>query len=896
MPQPAQIGALTDELVASITNFSPSTNAQAFKHAKDLAARGLRGYQYGRTNQFDVRAKLDGFDEKFRVLNRDDLANALLERLKELDKVSTKWTPETLSLLLQLSDRPVEKSNVDDLELLKPPQSPSPLTWAEIIADDPLDEEGIWESIDYAAESSEDEKDYRKREKARASEPTPSSSFTEEDSHLDPESYVIPIQKDALLDIRKEQFWRHPAEHQAGGALAEGNHAAKKSASEITELQMIREVLFMLAGLPTTLYTIDTNLREFKINTVFTLGHVVSLTLDDLLSDLGGIGTQIYRLRKWTGNNPPIPLFQTFEAAVMKRLAQFDSSLAGLQSRYLNPEVPVSVSLLELHNEVRGFAGPILQLATLVVAVMPTLSENPFLYLEALFERTSLAQMMSDVGLFQFFARIFLDCLQPYLKPIRIWMEHGELGPDNETFFVFMNDKSSEAASLWHDRYAIRRHLNGELHAPNFLHPAALRIFNTGKSIVFLKELANHHKYTNIAQDEPRLDFETICGEAESLPFAPFSELFGSAFEAWIGSKFSLASTVLRQKLSSECGLWEVLDTFRIVYLGADGSLLQDFADLVFERMDELDSNWNDRYLLTELVHGIYGAVLAPGQAERLVIRRSTTKHRGRSVKGLSAVVVDYNIPWSIANIIQKSSLQIYQRAFGFLLKVYRAKYLLQKVSWNDIQGLGDDSLSRLGLKMRHRLIWSTDVLRTYLTETVFASSTSQMEEALSAADDIDAMAGIHTSYITRLQDLCLLSKNFSPIYQAIMSLLDLVVDFADAHSRRPNASASLAKVQTSQQKRDARRRKLRDRRRSIIPTRQNSSDDGSEDEYDGDAESSTSHDAATSESLYKIQEQFDRLVPFVVAGLKGVSRAGGESAWEMLAERLDWNFKVRCS
>ncbi|KAF2496790.1 hypothetical protein BU16DRAFT_458569 [Lophium mytilinum] len=891
MPQPAQIGALTDELVASITTFSPSTNAQAFKHAKDLATRGLRGYQYGRTNQFDVRAKLDGFDEKFRVLNRDNLANALLKRLNELDKVSTKWTPETLSLLLQLSDRPVEKTNVDDLELLKPPPSPSPLTWAQIIADDPLDEEGVWESIDYAADSSEDEKDYRRREKTRAPELTPSSSITEEDSHLDPESYVIPLQAEALHDIQKEQFWRGPTDRRINGALAEGDDEAKNDTSEITELQMIREVLFMLAGLPTTLYSIDTNSREFKVNKSFTLSHVIPLTLLDLLSDSGDIGTQIYRLRKWTGNKPPIPLFQTFEAAVMRRLSQFDRNLAALQSQYLNPDMLVSISLLQVHNEVRGTAGSILQLATLVVTVMPTLSENPFLHLEALFERTSLAQMVSDVELFEFFARMFLDCLQPYLKPIRTWMEHGDLGPDDETFFVFMNDKSSEAASLWHDRYAIRRHLNGELHAPNFLHPAALRIFNTGKSIVFLKELANHHKYTNIAENEPRLDFESICGEAGSLPFAPFSELFGSAFETWIGSKFSLASTVLRQKLSSECGLWEVLDTFRIVYLAADGSLFQDFADLVFERMDELDSNWNDRYLLTELVHGIYSATLAPGQAERLVVRKSTTKHRGRSVNNLSAVAVDYNIPWSIANIVQKSSLQTYQRAFGFLLKVYRAKYLLQRVSWKDIQGLGDFSLSQMSLKMRHRLIWITDVLRNYLTETVFASSTSQMEEALSTADDIDAMARIHASYISRLQDLCLLSKNLSPIFQTVMSLLDLAVDFADTHSPRP--SPSLAKAQTPRQKRDARRRKLRDRRRSIIPDRQESSDDGSEDEYDGDAESSTSHDAATSESLYKVQEQFDRHVPFVVAGLKGVSRAGGESAWETLAERLDWNFKI---
>jgi gamma-tubulin complex component 5 len=181
------------------------------------------------------------------------------------------------------------------------------------------------------------------------------------------------------------------------------------------------------------------------------------------------------------------------------------------------------------------------------------------------------------------------------------------------------------------------------------------------------------------------------------------------------------------------------------------------------------------------------------------------------------------------------------------------------------------------------------------LTETVFAPSTAEIAEALSAADDIDEMAGIHASYITRLQDLCLLSKKFSPIYQSIMSLLDLAVDFVDIHSPKPQESenASAEKQQTPTQKLKSRRKKLRDRRRSIIPVREDSSDDGSENEYDADAESTTSHEAATSESLSRIEEQFDRLVPFLVAGLKSVSRAGGESAWEMLAERLDWKPKV---
>jgi gamma-tubulin complex component 5 len=85
MAQNAKLSGLTDELIHSILGFDPLTSKQAYKHAKDVASRGLRGHQYARTNQFDVVSAFAGLDEKFRVKNRDDLADALQVRLQKLD-------------------------------------------------------------------------------------------------------------------------------------------------------------------------------------------------------------------------------------------------------------------------------------------------------------------------------------------------------------------------------------------------------------------------------------------------------------------------------------------------------------------------------------------------------------------------------------------------------------------------------------------------------------------------------------------------------------------------------------------------------------------------------------------------------------------------------------------
>ena len=179
MAQNAKISGLTDELIQSILRHDPAANKQAYKHAKEIASRNLRGHQYARTNQFDVTATFKGLDEKFRIKNRDDLADALQTRLQKLEGYTNKYKPEFLSLLLQLADRPLENTQVEALELLRPPSPPPPLTWAEILEDDPYSDEDIWKDIDYGADSSGDEKIPKKRRKAPS---TPPTSFDEDDT------------------------------------------------------------------------------------------------------------------------------------------------------------------------------------------------------------------------------------------------------------------------------------------------------------------------------------------------------------------------------------------------------------------------------------------------------------------------------------------------------------------------------------------------------------------------------------------------------------------------------------------------------------------------------------------------------------------------------------------
>ncbi|KAJ4349305.1 hypothetical protein N0V95_004673 [Ascochyta clinopodiicola] len=863
MAQNAKIAGLTDELIHSILQFDPATNRQAYKRAKDLAARGLRGHQYARTNQFDVQNSFVGLDEKCRVKNRDDLADALQLRLQRLESVTNKFKPEFLSLLLQLSDRPLENTRIEALDLLRPPSPPPQLTWNEILEEDPYSDDDIWKDIDYAVESSGDEQVPEKRKKQQV---TPATSVNEDDTY-NPESCLAPTHDMLLSDMEAAQFW--PSMPDEEGAK-----------TEITELQAIRETLFMLGGLQTSLYTMDKGRSSVRVNPRFKLSHAITATVDHLLAQLASIGKVILRLRQWSLRSSTLPLLQTFEFVTRKRLTEFDARISQIQQRYLTPESPVAVSLLTLYSDVRNEAEQILHLSQIVSDVEPRLLINPFSHLEELFSQTTLAQMTLQKANFAYLSGMLFDCLQTYLKPIRRWMEDGELGANDETFFVFETDSGTDVASMWHDRFVLRRDAQNQLRSPSFLQPAAMKIFNTGKSVVFLKELGHSHTLLRKSEKEPSLDHITVCGSSDDVPLSPFQELFQIAFERWIRSKYSLASASLRAHIFDAQGLMRILNTFQMLYLGSNGAIFESFANAIFERVDSGHRGWSDRYMLTELARAIYSAVLQPQDAERIVVRSIKSKDQIRSVKGLAMVSVDYSLHWSILNIIQRSSMPIYQQFHTLLIQTYRAKYVLQRS--RPTRTHKSKQAAQLVYKLQHRLTWFADILRSYYTETVVAFTSREMEGAMYTTADIDEMAQCHIRFVAKLQERALLSEDLKPIHNAVIEMLDLGVLFAKTITDADGGESGRTRPSVPRRKSTA--------LQLVIAESSDSENDESDGENPGKRKAvKRAIGQNPHKTLYVIEQEFERLLHFITAGLRSVGRVGAEPMWEQLAERLEW-------
>ncbi|KAL1963945.1 hypothetical protein VTN77DRAFT_7620 [Rasamsonia byssochlamydoides] len=900
-----------DELIAVIAK-TPNKTTPRFKSLKSRAETVLRDNStWGRTDHFAVKKTLDGLQEKFRVLNKDDLADALYVRLDELDQRRVRWAPEILSLLLQLSDQPATLSKTPKFELLRPQKSPPPLTWSDLDASGAAYvDEDIWHDIDFAADSSDD--DYS-TVSSDVSIPkiVPQSFEPSRDEFVVPEElFSTGEDEDLLATIKSGHFWEYESR-----AIREFSETHTRF---ITELQASREILFMLQGLPTSLFWhLDDSI---EIDRRYALRHSSNPAFLHILRSCASIGAKIGDLRRFTKIPQSVIFLQTFVRSVEEHLRAFDVALSRLQLQYLTPGQVVTVSLLQLMEDIQKESRVLLLLADLAAQLKTAPPDKSFMCLDFLYDLVCMNQAAGNDRDFKCLAKLFFSCFEAYTRPIRLWMETGQLDTAQGTFFISDTRHNNDLRTLWHGWYTLDE-TAGRLNAPKFLKPAAHKVFTTGKSMIFLRNL-------NIAPEDldsferTSLTFEDVFPDDESLLLMPFSGLLDAAFEKLIDTNHRLASNLLREQLDQQCGLWTSLDALEYIYLCRDITISSAIDSKIFELLDRGRGVWNDRFLLTELVQSAFSDVPSV-DSSRLIVRSSRgpyhdVENRSRTVKVLKSLSIDYVLPWPVANIITKNAILTYQRISTFLMQIRRAKYVLERQRLLKERGgsqtdpefdRADDSI---GYVVRHGLLWFTNILYSHLTELVIAMATSSMQKSLAAAKDVDGMIAAHQAYMSSLEEQCLLSKNLAPIYQAVISMLDLCVYFADIQAARYGAGNQFDQTTRSFGSSGGRRHHT-SRHHKPRRNRQHASfsdddddyddddaedddegntfdDDEDEDEDEGNTASISFLESPYSHRLRQVRDQFDRLLGFIVAGLRGVSRIDGEQqSWEMLAERLEW-------
>jgi gamma-tubulin complex component 5 len=621
-------------------------------------------------------------------------------------------------------------------------------------------------------------------------------------------------------------------------------------------------------------------------------------------------GSAVMNLRSWMERHQSVPLLQVFQSSIATRIRSLDTMLSNIQQRYMAIENDIVVTLIGLQAEVESSLRPLERLSGIVARLDAEPYGHAFRYLEMLYEETCISQMAGDDMMYAYMGNIFFDCFQIYLRPIRAWMENGELNTQDKSFFISEVSGEVETTSLWKSRFQIRKTKDDILHAPEFLHAAANKICTTGKSVIILKNLNQFPPSTSAKVPEPSLDFETVCNPSR-LQLAPFPALFDVAFDAWVHSKHHYASSAMRYALFDSCGLYRTLEAFSHVYFMADGVTSAVFTNSIFDKLDTLDPSWNDRFTMTELARSAFGALpsISPdGLRAHTQLRQipDVAKCR-RSVKALASVHLKYHLPWPIQIIISPTEISSYQRIFTFLLQIRRSSHILTRQRLiADTPSFKDSSDERaIYYSLRARILWFGHTVYHHITSLVIQPNTKRIYEQLRDAEDVDTMIESHTNYLKSMIDQALLGSKLELIHQTLLKILDLGIQLEDAQAA--NAVASRETVDQQQKMVDlsfaslgfqAQAPRMRTdelgKSRAKIIDEDTSDDEEKEIDVDLSILSSTydnDEDETHVEKLGEMKKDFDRWVKFVAGGLRGVARAGGGDngrSWEILGETLE--------
>ncbi|KAJ5980915.1 hypothetical protein N7481_008213 [Penicillium waksmanii] len=870
------LGELTNQLVVAVAKVSPENDSPRVQTLRRRVERALRPGPHGRVDQFAVARQLEGLQEKFEVVDRPELADALHRQLSELENYSNAWHPEILSLLLQLSNRPALLSRIENLPRREtlPADDDGPLSWSKLDVNpqhSAFDDESIWEEVDFGAGSSDDDLS------SIASDISAPRDLSNLDSELETE-YVIPDDvfvptdddRHLLTSLEKSQFWR--SEKKA--PVRRGKELASQI---ITELQLARETIFMLQGLPTSIFWhLD---EDVVMDRSYTLKHSSSQALLSLLQSFTEIGTQIDSLRRFTKSPQMIPYMQTFCRGIEERLLEFDRNLSQTQVNYLS--AGCTVSLLQLLHDVRQHSCHLQLLSDLIPRLRRGSEAQPMRCLDLLYDMICMREALGDES--ATLSALFFSCLKTYTTSISRWMETGNLDSQDSPFFVGRNPENRDLKTIWHDWYTLDDAVRPQ-NTPKFLEASMHKVFITGKSMVFLRHL---NALPDVSEPSPNgaLMLNDLHSTNSFLPL-PFPSLVESAFDRLVDAHHSASAGLLRKELDEQCGLWTSLDALQHVYLGSDLSILGTIDAKIFELMDR-GRSWDDKFLLMEVTRSAF-SIMPTIDPSRLIVRStgsSTYDHQNpnRSVRILEAISIDYVLPWPVANIITQDAIASYRRISTFLLQIRRSKYAIVKQRAREARRTGgDDRDDKLVHALHHNLLWFLDSLYSHLTYFVIATSNQSFRSALSNAEDVDAMIAVHKSYMASLEEQCLLSKNLSPIHEAIINLLDLSINFADLQTVHAAEDGPADPDNTINL----------DALRPARVAEDDSDSDWDEDNNEFDHEQTLTisfRDSPYDQQMRNVKRQFDHLAGFVADGLKGVARADGMPSWNILADRLEW-------
>lgn len=860
MATPSTINTWLNELASSIIQDRPHRKLDTNRLQETFRKR-VKKHNFARTNPFAVDDHLDGLEEKFQILTLDGLADALRQRRQELRDHHHHWVPDVLDLLLYLTGDPVHNDGLLELYRIPPKsESPVPLRWRDVLEDDPLeDDESLWKVPDFRDETLVDQSGEISELEDGVSSPVSAASS------------VISLPDESAL------FLKH-AEHEDTDVTA--RLYLKIDGTRLNDPDVVKEILLFCRGYESILFSRDRGRHQPSID--LRLSGTTSNATKKLLKRVTMVREHIDVVHSWKAKQHDEDYIQAVQLAIEERLASFEASLDQYQQGMLTPSTVIAISVLQTVQAVELHAQDLILISDFLKHCSGV---SGIAMLDLLCERLDLAQLCNDQGAVAVLYSLLGPALRLYLGPLLDWIWGGSAETPNTLASVGL--KSSQATRQL--AYHIADDVDGQV--ASCLRPHLRSVLACGRAVTILRNASSDFTSQAPAEDFG-LQIEVFLNQCFQLQNVPFSILLESHLGELISSILRTRSQEVKVILI-EAGLKKTLDAIESLYLAQDRILADSVELRMFEQIDKCADNWNDRFLLADMLEAVYAQqrmldLLGNTRVAAKFTSARTMVNRRRSVRILTAVTFRYTLSWLPANIISVSSMKVYQRVHLMLMQIRRTKHCLERRGYLQVMSQPIPQVSSEEQKFAQCLAYSlvnlVNVLYDHLTASVIAPMTRCMRGSIYQAQTIDGMIETHTTYVEQLEFACLVSPKLKILRDATVRILDLCIRFSDLVSSPAIAPDTESDAETSSF--------ISARARHVRQDEEVTSDAEGDEDDGGEGYSSfivLDDDTNIVKEMHKLKSAVKRQLDFLVAGLRGVSHNGTAAMeMEMLADRLD--------
>ncbi|CAD6217171.1 unnamed protein product [Miscanthus lutarioriparius] len=253
------------------------------------------------------------------------------------------------------------------------------------------------------------------------------------------------------------------------------------------------------------------------------------------------------------------------------------------------------------------------------------------------------------------------------------------------------------------------------------------------------------------------------------------------------------------QILSKLMGEWRLMDelfVLRAIYLLGSGDMLQQFLITIFDKLDRGNS-WDDDFelnnLLQESIRNSADKMLltAPDSLVVSLAKHDThngeegpsTSKKGRAlgfgIDALDMLNFTYKVSWPLDLIVNTEALKNYNQVMGFLLKVKRAKFVLDETQSGCGRGRTTHNIKQ-HLIVAQKLLHFVDAFHQYVMDRVYHSAWTELCDGMASATTLDEVMEVHEAYLSSIQRQCFVAsdKLWALIASRVKTILGLALDF----------------------------------------------------------------------------------------------------------------------